>query len=377
MSQAPSNQQFPELMILTYTCPLKWDDLKGTHAIRHCDQCSLNVLNISHSFETEVDEVFTRARQGATVCIRSEGLGPRKPGFNRSFKRGMTAAMSLVSAWFIGFLKSPAIAQDTSSTDKKKTEKRNVFRLEDEPSGGYGYGPPPSNIVATGSTSPLAQLSSVDRFGFGVMMTPTFHPQQSSDIWNQIYQLKFATNCRGKRTDPIKKLREQIIKRAENDKVVSTDEVIELSNKYRSAGLDAAADQTLGLAITLLDIRKSNAFRRTPMSARVGESPDRTISQTFGYSMRKLTDLYNYNRLLQMSDQQMLAAEYATAAVCLKEALVFSLSNPLLSDAVRKTDFAKRIQQLESHIPKTELNQLQNIHEMVKTRLDDLSKLKT
>ncbi len=150
-------------------------------------------------------------------------------------------------------------------------------------------------------------------------MAPTYHPHQSSDIWNQIYQLKYATNCEGKRSDPFKKLREQIIKRAENNKIVSTDEVIQLSNKYRSAGLNAATDQTLGLAITLLDLRKSNVFRQTPMSARAGESPDRTITQSFGYSMKKLADLYNYNRLLQMSDQQLFAAEYSTAAVCLKE----------------------------------------------------------
>jgi hypothetical protein len=373
LSPSAPDEQFPELLILTYSCPLKWDDLTGTHAVRHCGECSLNVLNISHSSESEVDEAFARARAGEKVCIRSEGQGPKKSGVSRSFKLGMATAMSIASAWLIGFLKTPAAGQVSTQSGKKKTAQRNVFKLEEESAGRVaGMSLPRSIRAVSGDAGSVAQLGVVD-----VYCNPTMLPQQSNAVWNQIHQLKYATNCERKRSDPHKKLREQIIKRAENDKVVVTDEVIELSNKYRKSGLDAAADQTLGLAVTLLDLRKSTVFRRSPMSARAGESPDRTISRTFGYSMTKTTDLQTYNRLLEMSDQQLLAKDYSSSAVCLKEALVFSLSNPLLSPAVRKTDFAKRLEQVQPFLPKAEFTNLQSIHEMVKTRLDDLSKLKS
>src|SRR5262249_8011105 len=121
----PPEQSFPELLILTYTCPLKWDEMTGTHAIKHCKQCSLHVPNISHLSETEFEDIFERARRGEQVCMRTEGLGPRKTTKSRtSIRLGLATAMSIASAWVIGFLKMPAFANaGKGGTDKMESSR--------------------------------------------------------------------------------------------------------------------------------------------------------------------------------------------------------------------------------------------------------------
>jgi hypothetical protein len=97
---------FPELLILTYSCPLAWDEMTGNNAIRHCKQCSLNVRNISHAAEADVEDIFVRARSGERVCVRSECLGAGATKQNKSLRLGLVAATSIVIAWVIGMLRT-------------------------------------------------------------------------------------------------------------------------------------------------------------------------------------------------------------------------------------------------------------------------------
>ena len=54
-------------MLLSYPCPIDWDSMEGDDYKRYCNQCSLNVYNIS-SLSREEAERFLEEEEG--VCIR-------------------------------------------------------------------------------------------------------------------------------------------------------------------------------------------------------------------------------------------------------------------------------------------------------------------
>lgn len=355
-----------DLFILTYSCPLKWDELRGTHAIKHCDQCSLKVHNITYASEEVVAELFKRSLTGERVCIRSEVRGPRTIA-NRSRLIGITTVISVAASWFIGLLKVPVFAYSTKvSTGAAKPKKvrnstsRNVVQLEDEPGRDLNQA--------------LATLSTVDRYGFGVSV-----PRSSSDakiIWGQIKNLRLGTAFEKQSTPAINRLRNRVVERAEKDRVIAIDEVIELSNKYRSVHMDSAADQALGLAVTLLNKHTYWPFIDNRLvNARIGEVGAQELP-AFGYSQTKEADFAYFNRLLRISDEHWNEKQYLISQKCLMQAMSLCWNKPLLIPEIRKTNFQNRIAQLKPFIPEDQLSQLIQAHEAVQLRVKDLSKLK-
>lgn len=49
-------------------CPARWEDMSGDDRVRHCDECHLNVYNLSAMTMTEISELV-RAREGR-LCVR-------------------------------------------------------------------------------------------------------------------------------------------------------------------------------------------------------------------------------------------------------------------------------------------------------------------
>ena len=54
-------------VLLSYPCPIDWDSMKGDEYKRFCNQCSLNVYNISSMSQEEAEEFL---RENESACIK-------------------------------------------------------------------------------------------------------------------------------------------------------------------------------------------------------------------------------------------------------------------------------------------------------------------
>jgi hypothetical protein len=50
-------------------CTVDWDSMQGDAQVRHCQQCDLDVYNLSAMTRAEA-EAFVREREGGEVCVR-------------------------------------------------------------------------------------------------------------------------------------------------------------------------------------------------------------------------------------------------------------------------------------------------------------------
>jgi hypothetical protein len=53
---------------LTFSCPVSWDDMKGTDQVRFCPQCGLNVYNLS-GLTRQAAEALIQECEGR-LCVR-------------------------------------------------------------------------------------------------------------------------------------------------------------------------------------------------------------------------------------------------------------------------------------------------------------------
>src|SRR4051812_6255165 len=68
-------------------CPMKWSQMKGDDRVRRCNQCRLQVYNLSKLTEREAIEVVT-ARKCVTFFRRADGTvitGDCRGGFSEHF----------------------------------------------------------------------------------------------------------------------------------------------------------------------------------------------------------------------------------------------------------------------------------------------------
>lgn len=56
-------------------CPMRWEDMRGTGRVRHCEHCDLNVYNLSAMTPEDAADLVTRAegRLCATFYRRADG----------------------------------------------------------------------------------------------------------------------------------------------------------------------------------------------------------------------------------------------------------------------------------------------------------------
>jgi hypothetical protein len=51
-------------------CPTSWDKMTGNDSVRFCNQCSLNVYNITNMTDKEAEAVFAKGTNGERLCAR-------------------------------------------------------------------------------------------------------------------------------------------------------------------------------------------------------------------------------------------------------------------------------------------------------------------
>lgn len=347
-----------ELLILTYTCPLKWEDMEGDDKQRHCSKCLLNVQNISRLSAAHVEEIFEKAR-GEQVCIKSEGssrlasyLAPQKHVFR--FGAAAAAAISILAAWLVGFFKAPATARDADEPSKsRKSLASTVYKFADNRS------------------ASLATLANVERFGFGVV------PQKSQTVWPSIVSLKCSSTYSVNVPQRVTSLRKSIITRAENDKTVVTEDLLRLSKMYRAEGFNQAADNCLGIAITILDlVNPPPPFSLAPSSsrltsARIGEVGAGSI-QDFHFSEMKHFELDQFRRCLSNYEEKLKQGQDEWAGQFLLAAVGVAWRNPLLYSDYGEAKLDKKIEDLIPRITTELSSTLSSAHSRLNERLTDL-----
>jgi hypothetical protein len=245
----------------------------------------------------------------------------------------------------------------------------NVFQVE----GGEGILPTPR---VQGQPEKLAQLSDLppwQRSQLGVGGVLTNSDVVSTIIWSHLRKMKLGRGYPENVPDPINSLRETIVTRAERDRVVVTDELIDLSNRYREHGFCDAADECLGIAVRLLDYGKNVPGARL-INARIGElgSDD---PRAFKYSPTKKKDLGGFHSQLSAFEQHLNEAKYSEAATSLISALRCLLYQPLIKDEVQEADIGSKVNQLKPFISKEEWTALAQTQTIINERQKDLSGL--
>ena len=102
-------------------CPKAWDDMVGDDRVRFCDQCSLNVYNLSELTPAETQNLITSS--GGKLCgrlfRRADGTVLTKdcPVGLRAFRRRISRRAAAAFATVLG-LSSAIFAQHPSGKDK-------------------------------------------------------------------------------------------------------------------------------------------------------------------------------------------------------------------------------------------------------------------
>lgn len=274
--------------------------------------------------------MFDSAYRGERVCLRSEGLGPGKCenlSSLFSWKFRLAAALSLSVAWTAALLRSPAFAEEkractTDNTPIAGAVSQNTFRLDGNP------------VVPV---SPVQNIiGSVERYGNLYAPPPT----DSETIWRYIHALKTFNGFPRNASNSAELVRVSIINRAENDRIVSTDEIIELSNLYRKEGFESGADNCLGIANTLLDYGKNHDYAvvaRGLTHTRIGGEV------AFHYDQETRNQLYDWETTF---DQIKKSEDVVNALSAMRSIVQKILENPIMLVKLTASD----MQQLRTNI---------------------------
>jgi hypothetical protein len=113
-----NNQHIPlDLIQVASPCPASWDAMQGDERVRHCDQCRLNVYNLSEMTRTEAERLLAERegrtcvrffrRHDGTVLTRDCPVGLR--AMRQRLMRGVAAVVGLVIATIGGTVFGGAI----------------------------------------------------------------------------------------------------------------------------------------------------------------------------------------------------------------------------------------------------------------------------
>lgn len=99
-------------------CPASWDKMSGDDRVRFCQDCKLNVYNLSDMSASEAEELILQKegrlcvrffqRQDGTVLTDNCPVGLRRI---RNFGRKVTALIALSMSWLITSSNQPATAE--------------------------------------------------------------------------------------------------------------------------------------------------------------------------------------------------------------------------------------------------------------------------
>lgn len=122
-------------------CAKSWDEMTGDDRVRFCDQCQLNVYNISAMKQREAEEILTNAtgrvcgmyfrRADGTIITRDCPVGLR--ALRRKVSRVAATAFSAVFSLLTGnaALNTSVLAQQGNADNQVKIEKK--LRRFDQP----------------------------------------------------------------------------------------------------------------------------------------------------------------------------------------------------------------------------------------------------
>jgi hypothetical protein len=66
---ADSQSQYQAPVLLSYSCPLKWEDMSGDENVRDCSHCACKVQNISDYSADQLAELYSRIDRGERICV--------------------------------------------------------------------------------------------------------------------------------------------------------------------------------------------------------------------------------------------------------------------------------------------------------------------
>jgi len=99
-------------------CPADWDSMYGNERVRFCEQCQLNVYNLSDMSRAEAEELIGRAEGG--LCVRyykrSDGsiLTQNCPVGLRRLKRRLSRVATAIGTSVLSFMAGIGLFQITA-----------------------------------------------------------------------------------------------------------------------------------------------------------------------------------------------------------------------------------------------------------------------
>jgi hypothetical protein len=139
-------------------CPMPWEAMRGDALVRHCDDCKLNVYNLSAMSEKEIQQLLAE-RQGRRVCVR---FYRRADGtmLTQDCPRGLRRMAKIVSK--LGAAALSAILSISFAAAKTKTQPQACQRVQTQESS--------SNMLIVvadpdGAVVPGAKVALLDQSG--------------------------------------------------------------------------------------------------------------------------------------------------------------------------------------------------------------------
>ena len=367
-----SHQTIPPqhgLLILSYKCPLKWEDLDGDEVSRHCSTCSHSVQNFSSMLEADVEQIFARVNTGERVCIRSEGIGfrqaPRSTSIRNLFRFGLVAS-SVAVAWLIGFFKTPMLAK----LEKSHSERANRAEKKNSAVAPYKLGEQRALQLSRDYQTRIMGSGQLAALGVPDRWVPPLQSKTNS-LWSRLLSLKVSPEFQVNASRNIEQLRESIILRAENDKTVVTEDVLTLSKMYRRNGFEQSADNCLATSTAILDAKNCEADT-TSHDPQKNES-DEVAFETVAYSKMKNFDSSQFHSCLANYQTRMEDHQSELAGEFLRASMTLVLKNPLLLAEYKKKNISSKIKALQPDISDTLFTKLKALDSRLHERLVNLA----
>jgi hypothetical protein len=135
----PASSVLANLRIAT-PCPMGWEQMTGNDRVRFCDQCQLNVFNLSELTPTEVEELIasSEGRICGRLYRRADGTVLTKdcPVGLRALRKRVSMKVAAMFAAIVG-LSSSVLGQQPATDDSKNTcpSQTKITRSENKTAG--------------------------------------------------------------------------------------------------------------------------------------------------------------------------------------------------------------------------------------------------
>lgn len=311
----------PNLFVMTFACPANWDAMEGDEKSRFCNQCSMNVQNITSLEADEAERLIERACHGERVCVHSEGAVWSETETvadvlksSRPFKFLYAAVLSasVLLGWCAVFFRLPAFASELPQGESKSNSVvGDRVSLDDEE-------------TKEQREQRLRTAERFDGYGFG-------NASKSTTMWHmmRVWQKdKFA----GIHAKEISRKRDAIISRAENDHVLVVGEVIDFYNILRASKMDSLADECLSLLLYATDERA-----RCYLPDYEDKRPN------YKFELRKPEYKKQFDAVLAKFDVCIQKRQFEEASSVLGHAMMTLYSNPLTAPTFKASDFDSRV----------------------------------